>query len=153
MDLAGTLYARSAVRMSKQHGSRERPDPPSAPQTPEARVALQRTPTWTGIVLKPPVEPMLAQARETVPGPGILPGGLAFEAKFDGYRCLLFTPSRPGDPTLLQSRRGSLLQSHFPDLVAATKQLPHGLVLDGEVVVWFRDRLKYLAARRDAPQG
>ncbi|MFD5098324.1 hypothetical protein [Streptomyces albidochromogenes] len=46
------------------------------------------------VVLRPPVEPMLAQARETAPGPGVLPGGLAFEAKFDGYRCLLFTPIR-----------------------------------------------------------
>ncbi|WP_240509397.1 ATP-dependent DNA ligase [Streptomyces agglomeratus] len=37
----------------------------------------------------------------------------------DGYRALLFTPSRPGGPTLLQSRRGSLIQRHFPDLVTA----------------------------------
>ncbi|MGP3637987.1 hypothetical protein ACTU45_32470 [Streptomyces sp. 24-1644] len=74
---------------------------------------------------------MLAQARETLPGPGVLPGSLAFEAKFDGYRALLFSSARAGGPTLLQSRRGSLIQRHFPDLVAATGQLPHGLVLDG----------------------
>ncbi|MBT2505853.1 hypothetical protein J7I98_08040 [Streptomyces sp. ISL-98] len=36
------------------------------------------------MMLRPVLEPMLAQARETVPGPGVLPGGLAFEAKFDG---------------------------------------------------------------------
>jgi hypothetical protein len=77
---------------------------------------------------------MLAQARETVPGPGVLPGGPAFEAKFDGYRALLFTPVDPSGPVLLQSRRGSLIQRHFPDLVTAAKQLPHGLVLDGELL-------------------
>ncbi|WP_274563586.1 hypothetical protein [Streptomyces spiramyceticus] len=44
----------------------------------------------------------------------MLPGGLAFEAKFDGYRVLLFTRSPPGGPVLLQSRRGSLIQPHFP---------------------------------------
>ncbi|MDH2388581.1 ATP-dependent DNA ligase [Streptomyces sp. HNM0663] len=105
------------------------------------------------MVLKPPVEPMLAQARETVPAPGVLPGNLAFEAKFDGYRALLFTPARPGGPTLLQSRRGSLIQRHFPDLVTAAHQLPHGLVLDGEVVVWSQGRLSFEALQRRASSG
>ncbi|MFH8476417.1 hypothetical protein [Streptomyces sp. NPDC018000] len=50
---------------------------------------------------------MLAPARETVPA--------------------------PGGPALLQSRRGSLIQRHFPDLVAAASQLPYGLVLDGAI--------------------
>ncbi|MFE6023847.1 ATP-dependent DNA ligase [Streptomyces sp. NPDC056441] len=96
---------------------------------------------------------MLAQARETVPAPGALPGGLAFEGKFDGYRALLFTPAGPGGPTLLQSRRGSLIQRHFPDLVAAARQLPYGLVLDGEVVVWSGDRLSFEALQRRASSG
>ncbi|MBT2511334.1 hypothetical protein J7I98_37070 [Streptomyces sp. ISL-98] len=96
---------------------------------------------------------MLAQARETLPGPGVLPGGLAFEAKFDGYRCLLFTPARPGGPMLLQSRRGSLIQRHFPDLVTAAAQLPHGLVLDGELVVWSQGRLSFEALQRRGSAG
>ncbi|MFP1629893.1 hypothetical protein ACLB9X_33210 [Streptomyces sp. 5K101] len=94
------------------------------------------------MVLRPPVEPMLAQARESVPGPGVLPGGLAFEAKFDGYRALLFTPNRAGGAVLLQSRRGSLIQRHFPDLVAAARQSGRpgprwraGGVVGGPVVV------------------
>ncbi|MCX5613211.1 hypothetical protein OHB39_37660, partial [Streptomyces sp. NBC_00047] len=33
------------------------------------------------MVLTPPFEPMLAQAAESVPGPGVLAGGLALEQK------------------------------------------------------------------------
>ncbi|WP_217231225.1 ATP-dependent DNA ligase [Streptomyces anulatus] len=85
--------------------------------------------------LRPPVKPMLAQARETIPGPGALRGGLAVELKWDGYRAIVFTPSRPGGPVLLQTRQGGLIQDRFPDLVAAASQLPPGLVLDGELLV------------------
>lgn len=52
---------------------------------------------------------------------------------------LVFTPLSPGGPMLLQTRRGALVQSAFPDLVAAAAQLPPGLVLDGEVLVWDSD--------------
>ncbi|WP_328930085.1 ATP-dependent DNA ligase [Streptomyces sp. NBC_00190] len=86
-------------------------------------------------MLRPPVEPMLAQAVESVPGSGVL-GELAFEQKFDGYRALLFTPTRAGGRLLVQTRRGSMVQDSFPDLAAAADQLPDGLVLDGELVVW-----------------
>ncbi|MFD9452572.1 hypothetical protein ACFWBC_05715 [Streptomyces sp. NPDC059985] len=48
---------------------------------------------------------------------------------------LVFTPDGPGGRVRLQTRRGSLIQDAFPDLVAAAEQLPHGLVLDGEVLV------------------
>ncbi|MEU3774317.1 hypothetical protein AB0F11_14150 [Streptomyces sp. NPDC032472] len=38
---------------------------------------------------------------------------------------------------VLLTRRGSLVQDRWPDLVAAAEeQLPHGLVLDGELLVW-----------------
>ncbi|MFZ4266603.1 ATP-dependent DNA ligase [Streptomyces arboris] len=85
--------------------------------------------------LRPPVEPMLAQARDTLPGPGALRGGLAMDLKWDGYRALVFTSPRPGGPFLLQTRRGALVQERFPDLVAAAVQLPADLVLDGELLV------------------
>ncbi|MET9700001.1 ATP-dependent DNA ligase [Streptomyces sp. NPDC006529] len=89
------------------------------------------------MVLFPPFEPMLALAAEALPGPGVLAGGIAFEQKFDGFRALLFTTAEPGGRPLLQSRRGALLQGRFPDLVAAADaQLPAGLVLDGELLVW-----------------
>ncbi|MFJ8856312.1 ATP-dependent DNA ligase [Streptomyces sp. NPDC102437] len=71
----------------------------------------------------------------------------------DGFRALLFTPAGPGGPVLLQSRRGSLIQRHFPDLVSAAGQLPRGLVLDGELVVWSGDRLSFEALQRRAVSG
>ncbi|MFJ1568713.1 ATP-dependent DNA ligase [Streptomyces erythrochromogenes] len=104
------------------------------------------------MVLTPPFEPMLAQAAESVPGPGVLAGGLALEQKFDGHRAILFTPVGPAGRALLQTRRGSLVQDRFPDLVAAAAQLPDGLVLDGELVVWdtAAGRLSFEALQRRA---
>lgn len=96
---------------------------------------------------------MLAQARDSVPAPGALPGGLAFEPKFDGYRTLLFTPSKRPGPVLLQSRRGSLIQARFPEIVRAAEHLPDGLVLDGELVVWAGDRMSFEALQRRASSG
>ncbi len=88
------------------------------------------------MTLQTPVEPMLAQAAEMIPPPGLFAAGVAYEQKFDGHRMLIFTPSEPGGRVLLQTRRGTLVQDRFPDLVAAAEQLPPGLVLDGEVLVW-----------------
>ncbi|MFJ5811712.1 RNA ligase family protein [Streptomyces sp. NPDC093093] len=102
--------------------------------------------------MRPPVQPMLAQGAESVPGPGVL-GPLAFEQKFDGFRALLFTPGGPGGRVLVQSRRGALIQDRFPDLVAAAEQqLPDSLVLDGELLVWDPEagRLSFEALQRRA---
>ncbi|MFF9819890.1 hypothetical protein [Streptomyces sp. NPDC014006] len=89
---------------------------------------------------------MLAQARGRVPAPGTLPGRLIFQPKFDGYRALLFT-----GPVRLQSRRGSLIQARFPELVRAAADLPDGLVLDGELVVWAGYRVSFEALQRARP--
>ncbi|WP_030303719.1 hypothetical protein [Streptomyces katrae] len=88
------------------------------------------------MVLTPPFEPMLAQASEYVPGSGVLASGFGAEQKCDGHRAIRFTTATPGGRLLLQTRRGILVQDRFPDLVAAAEQLPEGLVLDGELVVW-----------------
>ncbi|MFD9538016.1 ATP-dependent DNA ligase [Streptomyces sp. NPDC060010] len=104
------------------------------------------------MTLRPPVEPMLAQAAEAIPPSGML-RDVAYEQKFDGHRGLLFTPPAPGEQVLLQTRRGSLIQDRFPDLVAAAiEQLPHGLVLDGELLVWDPEegRLSFEALQRRA---
>ncbi|WP_369780044.1 ATP-dependent DNA ligase [Streptomyces sp. R33] len=70
----------------------------------------------------------------------------------DTGRCCLPRPARAGG-VLVQTRRGSLVQDRFPDLVAAAEQqLPHGLVLDGELVVWDVEagRLSFEALQRRA---
>ncbi|MGW7064801.1 ATP-dependent DNA ligase [Streptomyces sp. NPDC054904] len=104
------------------------------------------------MVLRPPVEPMLAQAAETIPPARPLASKVAYEQKFDGHRLLVFTPPGPGGRVLLQTRRGSLIQDRFPDLVAAAEQLPYGLVLDGELLVWDTEagRLSFEALQRRA---
>ncbi|MFJ1569871.1 ATP-dependent DNA ligase [Streptomyces erythrochromogenes] len=102
---------------------------------------------------RPPVEPVLAQAAEAVPGPAALRAGVAYEQKLDGHRALLFTAAGPGGTVLVQTRRGALVQDRWPDLVAAAEtQLPAGLVLDGELVVWDTEagRLSFEALQRRA---
>ncbi len=52
---------------------------------------------------------------------------------------------------MVQTRRGALVQDRWPDLVAAAEaRLPHGLVLDGELVVWDTEagRLSFEALQR-----
>ncbi|MFG3348632.1 ATP-dependent DNA ligase [Streptomyces sp. NPDC048018] len=71
----------------------------------------------------------------------------------DGYRCLKFTPTEPVGPVLLQSRRGSMIQARFPDLVRAAVHLPAGLVLDGELVVWHEGRFSFEVLQRRAASG
>ncbi len=100
-----------------------------------ARWTLEGRPRGGQVMLHPPVEPMLAQAAEVMPPVRPLASGVAYEQKFDGCRALVFTPAGPGGRVLLQSRRGALVQGAFPDLVAAAEaQLPHDLVLDGELL-------------------
>ncbi|MEU6419684.1 ATP-dependent DNA ligase [Streptomyces spiralis] len=93
---------------------------------------------------------MLAQARDRLPPPGALPGGLVFQPKFDGYRALLFTPSPALGSMILHSRRGAFIQGRFPDLGQAAGKLPDGLVLDGELVAWDGEQLSFEALQRRA---
>ncbi len=93
----------------------------------------------------PPVQPMLAKAVPGVPDPS-KHGGLSFEPKWDGFRCLVF---KDGDEVELTSRNTKPLTRYFPELVeAAREQLPPRCVLDGEVFVALRgadgrDRLQF----------
>ncbi|MFD0021671.1 non-homologous end-joining DNA ligase [Streptomyces sp. NPDC058382] len=78
----------------------------------------------------PSIAPMLA-----VPGPLPVPDAdWAFEAKWDGARCVLSTT---GDGTVrLTSRAGNDVTVTYPELQALGGVLRgHGTVLDGEVVV------------------
>ena len=88
----------------------------------------------------PPVRPMLAKAVSGVPDPA-KHGGLSFEPKWDGFRCLVF---RDGDEVELASRNTKPLTRYFPDVVAAVReQLPERCVLDGEIFVAAGGRLRF----------
>ncbi len=81
----------------------------------------------------PPVAPMLAKAVPAVPEPGSVAGGLLYEPKWDGFRCLVF---KDGDEVELGSRGSKTLHRYFPELVeAARAHLPERCVVDGEIVV------------------
>ena len=77
----------------------------------------------------PPVRPMLAKAVREVPR-GV---GLAYEPKWDGFRCVVF---RDGDEVELGSRNDRPLTRYFPELVGPLREaLPERCVVDGEIVV------------------
>src|SRR5574337_1244021 len=65
--------------------------------------------------VRPPVDPMLARAADTVPD---RPGAWSYEPKWDGFRTLVF---RDGDEVMLQSRNGKPLGRYFPELVDALR--------------------------------
>ncbi|MGI8646232.1 MAG: ATP-dependent DNA ligase [Nocardioides sp.] len=80
----------------------------------------------------PPVQPMLAKAVKGIPDPEKY-GGLSFEPKWDGFRCLVF---KDGDEVELASRNTKPLTRYFPEVAAAARaQLPDRCVLDGELFV------------------
>jgi ATP-dependent DNA ligase len=89
----------------------------------------------------PPVGPMLAKSVSGVPKPGSVPGGLAYEPKWDGFRCIVF---RDGDEVVLGSRNEKPLTRYFPDVVAAVRaNLPPRSVVDAEIVVAIDGRLQF----------
>ena len=93
----------------------------------------------------PPVRPMLAKSVKGIPDPATFDGGLSFEPKWDGFRCIVF---RDGDEIELTSRNTKPLTRYFPEVVAAMRdQLPPRCVLDGELFVAQRsdrgDRLEF----------
>jgi len=89
----------------------------------------------------PPVKPMLAKPVAGVPAPDSVAGGLVYEPKWDGFRCIVF---RDGDDVELGSRNERPLTRYFPELVEALKaQLPERCVVDGEIVVVVDSRLSW----------
>lgn len=92
--------------------------------------------------VRPPIEPMLAAPHGSeVPLPESVTGGLAYEPKWDGFRCLLF---RHGDDIVVQGRGGDDLAYCFPEVVAAARGgLPDDVVLDGELIIIRDGRLSF----------
>ncbi|HET8603779.1 MAG TPA: ATP-dependent DNA ligase [Marmoricola sp.] len=89
----------------------------------------------------PPVRPMLAKSVKGIPDPTKVDGGLSFEPKWDGFRCIVF---RDGDEVELTSRNTKPLTRYFPEVVEAVRtQLPPRCVLDGELFVAQGARLEF----------
>jgi ATP-dependent DNA ligase len=85
----------------------------------------------------PPVRPMLATAVRDVPRAA----GLAYEPKWDGFRCVVF---RDGAEVELGSRNDRPLTRYFPELVELLAEaLPPRCVVDGEIVVVTGDGLDF----------
>ena len=81
----------------------------------------------------PPVKPMLAKAAASIPAADALAGGVIYEPKWDGFRCIVF---RDGDEVELGSRNERPLTRYFPEVVDAVRaQLPARCVVDGEIVI------------------
>jgi len=90
--------------------------------------------------IAPPISPMLAKAVPEIPAPDSVPGGLHFEPKWDGFRCILF---KDGDDVELSGRSESITR-YFPEMVdEARAKLPKRIVLDGELVIAAGDRLDF----------
>lgn len=101
-----------------------------------------------------PVELALARPVRTIAEAQGLPGGTAWEPKWDGMRVLALAD---GAASALRSRHGEDLTLAFPEVVAAVAaHVPAGTVLDGELVARRSGRLDFaalqhrLATRRTA---
>jgi ATP-dependent DNA ligase len=91
--------------------------------------------------ISPPFSPMLAKAVKTMPE-----GGLLYEPKWDGFRCVVF---RDGAEVELSSRGERPLTRYFPELVeAARRELPERCVVDGEIVLRRGTRLDFDALQQ-----
>jgi len=76
---------------------------------------------------------MLAKAVDGVPAHDSVPGGLSYEPKWDGFRCIVL---RDGDDVQLASRGSKPLTRYFPELVDAVREhLPPRCAIDAEIVV------------------
>lgn len=86
------------------------------------------------LTIDDPVSPMLAKAVDAVPEPDRVEGGLLYEPKWDGFRSIVYVDAEGN--VELGSRGSKPLTRYFPELAAAlAERLPHGCVLDGEIVV------------------
>lgn len=85
---------------------------------------------------------MLAKAIPAIPDEG----GLAFEPKWDGFRCIVF---RNGDEIILGSRNERPLTRYFPELIDPLRDcLPDRAVVDGEIIVTIDDHLAFDALQQ-----
>jgi ATP-dependent DNA ligase len=89
----------------------------------------------------PPLLPMLSKSAASVPDPSRFDGGLLYEPKWDGFRCIVF---RDGDEVILGSRNTKPLTRYFPEVVEAVREsFPERCVVDGEIIVALGGRLEF----------
>lgn len=89
----------------------------------------------------PPVRPMLAKAVPDLPI-----GDIAYEAKWDGFRCIVF---RDGDDVVLGSRNEKPLTRYFPEILDPLRDcLPEQCVVDGELIVAIDNHLAFDALQQ-----
>jgi ATP-dependent DNA ligase len=81
------------------------------------------------VTLHPPLQVMQPMSARVLPKPDALPGGVQYSVKLDGIRAVCFTG--PGHDVTLQSRRGTVLNQRFPQLIAPLAELPVGLCPGG----------------------
>lgn len=150
-DLLAPLLERERARPLPAAPSASGPAPAPAQQPRPRRAESARQ------VLHPPVEVMRPAAVTAVPpADGLGGGGVLYELKLDGFRCVAF--ARGEEPAYLQSRSGRDLAPEFPAVAAAVARLPEGLVLDAELVAWrggrfaFGELLRTRQARAAAPE-
>jgi ATP-dependent DNA ligase len=93
----------------------------------KAKHTLPR-PRFSGLAVKPPVEPMLAKLADDLPA-----GDYLYEPKWDGFRAIVF---RGDAGVYVQSRDSRPLDRYFPELHdALIERLPKNCVVDGEIVI------------------
>jgi len=98
-----------------------------------AGVTEPAAPPTLNLPIELPVSPMLAKAVPTVPAADSVTGGLSYEPKWDGFRCIVL---RDGDQVELASRGSKPLTRYFPEVVAAVlAHLPDKCAIDAEIVV------------------
>ncbi|MBV1940832.1 DNA ligase [Streptomyces sp. BV286] len=90
-----------------------------------------------------PVSVALAQAVSTLP----VGKEVYYEPKMDGHRLVMW---RTEDNVRLQTRAGRDVTSVWMDLALAGMQLPAGVVLDGEGIVYVDGRISFGAAQSRA---
>jgi len=80
-----------------------------------------------------PISPMLAKLVDEIPEADSIPGGWAYEPKWDGFRCII---CRDGDLVELGSRNNKPLTRYFPEVADLVRRtLPKRCVIDSELVV------------------
>ena len=107
-------------------------------------------PRPTGMVmpagLAGPVQVALARSSDQLPGPKALPGGSRYEPKYDGFRTTVVGGT---GGVRLWSKSGTDFTARFSEIArAAGDMVPDGCVLDGEMVIWLGDRLRFELLQR-----